>query len=245
MFDSQGPGRLGQRHSHRDACRAAAADRSSSVLRIRRSTPDGSRSSCSQIRITAHPLPFSDFETRRSLASLPAILADQKASLDLGRTECSGHPCQKHPSTKMATFSFLNTKSGRTLVHRARPPTAGRIPIVMGRCRRQPFSCAPRSRLASRSSVLRLRRPRMPAMRRERTSRVTMSAIACDQPPSSMRSNRRLKTLERTARSSGHAIFSTCRRNSCTVKSGVPPPDATARMELSSTVRELPLCPDG
>jgi len=60
------------------------------------------RSSCSQIRITIHPLSLSRRFTLRSLALFPVILASQKDARVLGLVPCLGQPCQKQQSTNTA-----------------------------------------------------------------------------------------------------------------------------------------------
>lgn len=78
-------------------------------------------SSCSQTRTTFQPAAFSDASTRWSRARLASILCRQNLLLFFGQVACSGHPCQKHPSTYTATRALKNAKSARV----RRPGTGG------------------------------------------------------------------------------------------------------------------------
>jgi hypothetical protein len=86
--------------------------------------------------------------------------------------ECFGHPCQKQPSTKTATRSFRNTKSGRVVVGRVAPRgdpallsplSASRFPpaTLTATCRRHPVTPFARRSLARAISVSLLPRPRI------------------------------------------------------------------------------------
>jgi len=68
---------------------------------------------CSQILRTRHPHSRSCRFTLRSRARFREILASQYPRFESGLRPCSGQPCQKHPSTKTASFLLGNTKSGR------------------------------------------------------------------------------------------------------------------------------------
>jgi len=86
----------------------------------------------------------------------------QYSTLLLGLLPCLGHPCQKHPSTKIAIFNLGNAKSGRP---------------GSGRCRRQPDIPARRNAPAKANSVLRLRRDRIAAITFDRFCFVKTSAM--------------------------------------------------------------------
>jgi hypothetical protein len=70
-------------------------------------------SSCAHIRSTFHPSRRSSRLTVLSRWRFRCNLASQYVLFDRGRRKHRGHACQKHPSTKTATRSLLNTKSGR------------------------------------------------------------------------------------------------------------------------------------
>lgn len=89
--------------------------------------------------MTRQPAARSSRFTARSRALLRVNLGTQNESRDFGIRACFGHPCQKHPSTKMTTLSRLKTKSGL--------PT----PFIP---RRHPVIPDARSNAARRSSVL-------------------------------------------------------------------------------------------
>ena len=72
-------------------------------MRVRQALGDFLRECC-QMRMTFHPLPRSERMTWRSRAMLVSRLRSQKARLVFGLVEHLGQPCQKHPSTKTATF---------------------------------------------------------------------------------------------------------------------------------------------
>ena len=109
---------------------------------------------CSQIRRTRQPLLRRTFRTSWSRWTFRSNFCFQKETLLFGMRRCRGHPCQKQPSTKIATLSARNTKSG--LPGRATP-------------RRQPEMRFDLSKPASFSSVDRFwvaRTPDIIALRR-------------------------------------------------------------------------------
>ena len=66
----------------------------------------------SQKRMTANPRRRISLLTSLSRFRLRWIFADQYCLLVRGMWPHLGHPCQKQPSTKMASFAFVNAKSG-------------------------------------------------------------------------------------------------------------------------------------
>ena len=80
-------------------------------LAIRSATIPGS--SCSQTCNGFHPKALSSRSFLASRSRFAAILSAHHLAFALGATACSGHPCQKHPSTKIANRSFTRTISGR------------------------------------------------------------------------------------------------------------------------------------
>jgi hypothetical protein len=66
----------------------------------------------SHIRSTAHPFEFSSRVTRRSLRRFLSIFADQYSEFVSGADFLLGCPCQKSPSTKTASRTLGNAKSG-------------------------------------------------------------------------------------------------------------------------------------
>lgn len=70
-------------------------------------------SSCSQTCNGVHPIDLSSASFLASRSRFPAILSAHHLAFALGATACFGHPCQKHPSTKMTNRSFTITISGR------------------------------------------------------------------------------------------------------------------------------------
>ena len=70
-------------------------------------------SSCSQTCNGFHPIFLSSASFLASRSRFPAILSAHHLAFALGATECSGHPCQKQPSTKMTNRNFTTTISGR------------------------------------------------------------------------------------------------------------------------------------
>ena len=152
----------------RPPCRAEASCEGGRCVIRRRNSRDSFRltSSCSQIRITRHPLLRSVRVTSRSRALLVAIFFRQNAALPRGLMKCLGHPCQKHPSTNTASFRFGNTKSGF-------PNT--------GQCLRQPVIPFARKIAISRSSVSLLPAPRMRAITSDRLVLVKVSGMEFSQ----------------------------------------------------------------
>lgn len=84
-------------------CRLSRANSRRSFFRV---------SSCSHTRKTRQPAARSARVTSRSRAWLRAIFSRQNFALFFGFVPCLGHPCQKQPSTKTASFSRGKTKSG-------------------------------------------------------------------------------------------------------------------------------------
>ena len=84
--------------------------RSRSILRREKLT--SLCTSCSQRRSTLHPSFLSDPFTRLSRSRFRRILAVQKDVLVFGVVPCRGQPCQKHPSTKMASRDRGKARSG-------------------------------------------------------------------------------------------------------------------------------------
>jgi len=69
-------------------------------------------SSCSHMRMTVQPRDLSSSLTLISRVLFWRNLAFQNCLLVFGNVACSGQPCQKHPSTKIATRFPGNTRSG-------------------------------------------------------------------------------------------------------------------------------------
>ena len=84
-------------------------------------------SSCSQTCNGFHPIVLSSASFLASRSRFPAILSAHHLAFALGATKCSGHPCQKHPSTKMTNRSFTTTMSGRP--GRSRRCSRNRTPL--------------------------------------------------------------------------------------------------------------------
>jgi len=116
----------------------------------------------SHTRNTVHPIARSSRETLLSRAALRASFVDQKVTRVFGVRRCLGHPCQKQPSTKTATFCARNTKSG--------------FP-GNGTPRRQPVMLDARRRRIIRSSVERFPCPFTAAMIALRFARDTVSIV--------------------------------------------------------------------
>ncbi len=72
-----------------------------------------SMSSCSQTRSTVQPSDCKWESVSRSLSIFRSSLTDHQSPLFVGEGLCSGHPCQKHPSTNTATLARLNRMSAR------------------------------------------------------------------------------------------------------------------------------------
>ena len=70
-------------------------------------------SSCSHTCNGFHPKALSSRSFLASRSRFAAILSAHHLAFALGATACFGHPCQKHPSTKMTNRSFTITISGR------------------------------------------------------------------------------------------------------------------------------------
>lgn len=70
-------------------------------------------SSCSQIRITVQPASASAVSVVRSRSTLVSSFRRHQPALVFGEVPCSGHRCQKQPSTNTATRARVNTMSGR------------------------------------------------------------------------------------------------------------------------------------
>lgn len=87
-------------------------------------------SSCSQIRSTDHPAASSIASVLRSRSRFASSLAPQNSAFFFGRVPCSGHACQKHPSTKTASFPRGKTRSAvRRMAGIGRVDTLKRRPI--------------------------------------------------------------------------------------------------------------------
>ena len=101
----------------------ACAEKSGRKCRNQRRVPAGkrrrSRVSCRHTarapRFAAHATPRarSVRVACRSRVRLWEIFVRQKAALVFGCVPWTGHPCQKHPSTKMASLCVGKTKCGR------------------------------------------------------------------------------------------------------------------------------------
>lgn len=87
------------------------------------------------MRNTRQPCARSVCVTSRSRALLRANLFFQNERLPLGCVPCFGQPCQKQPSTKIASLSFGKMKSGLPKIFLFR-----RQPVM--RCRRKNFASA-------------------------------------------------------------------------------------------------------
>ena len=125
------------------------------------------------MRNTRQPARRSTRVTSRSRARFAANFCRQNAALPFGCVACFGHPCQKHPSTKTASRSLGNTKSGRTW--KLRMPDSE---FRMGICRRHPVIPCVRNTRSSASSVARFPRERMRAITADRLAFVKTSGIA-------------------------------------------------------------------
>jgi hypothetical protein len=114
------------------------------------------------MRKTRQPFERRRREMCRSRVPLRAILCCQYSRFARGIRQCKRQPCQKQPSTKIATRCRRNTKSGR-------PGIAS--------CRRQPESRAARRMDASLTSVSLFPRDGTAAMTCERLCFENTSAI--------------------------------------------------------------------
>jgi hypothetical protein len=115
----------------------------------------------SQIRKTVHPDTRSWREIVRSRRTLRASLVVQNFTRVFGILACRGHPCQKHPSIKMARRLDRKIKSG--------------LP-GSGTPRRQPVMPAARMSAMNFNSVDALPVPRTRDIRIERSAVVSVSA---------------------------------------------------------------------
>lgn len=70
---------------------------------------------CSHTRTTLHPAVRRSASVCLSRATFRASLSAHQAAFAFGLVACSGHECQKHPSTKTATFARGNTTSALRL----------------------------------------------------------------------------------------------------------------------------------
>ena len=120
-------------------------------LRLTRSAIAGSLTrACSQNLKTIHPLACNWCETLRSRDLFRRFFSIQYFTFCLGVFFVQrGQKCQKHPSTKIATFSFGKAKSG----------LPGR-----SKCFRHPEIWCFRNIFANRSSVVTLPAPRIAAI---------------------------------------------------------------------------------
>ena len=116
----------------------------------------------SHTRITIQPSARKSRVTARSRRTLRSSFGSQYSSRERGECPCFGQQCQKHPSTKSATRSRRQTKSGEPW---------RRIP------RLQPVKPAARNRHINRSSVVALRVLRTRDMMADRRSGVKTSTI--------------------------------------------------------------------
>ena len=118
--------------------------------------------SCSQKRRTAHFRVRNSSDWTESRSMFREILRSQYARFATGNVPHFAHPCQKHPSTKTASFARGKAKSG--------------LP-KMAKCRRQPVTLAARKASTSAPSVERFPRDRTADIMRERTVGLKMSAM--------------------------------------------------------------------
>lgn len=72
-----------------------------------------SGASCSQTRTTFHPSSARCVSVSRSRSTFRASFAVHHSALFLGSVLCSGHACQKHPSTNTATCCRGKRRSAR------------------------------------------------------------------------------------------------------------------------------------
>jgi hypothetical protein len=138
--------------------------RAASIARVMRATVRPARERAkahSQMRMTAQPDARKARVTARSRSAFRASFVTQKSKRLFGVRACRGHPCQKHPSTKMATRSALKIKSG--------------LP-GSGAPRRQPVTPAARMSAIILSSVEALPLPRTRDILSDRSAAVSVSA---------------------------------------------------------------------
>jgi hypothetical protein len=99
--------------SHSGAYRRGTSSRRCSAVSIRATARSGS--SCSQMRTTTQPAFSNRVVVSVSRRRVVSIFARHHVPLCSGTVPCSGHPCQKQPSQKTATFCRPNTRSARRL----------------------------------------------------------------------------------------------------------------------------------
>jgi len=91
-----------------DLCAGSVDARSTAICAMARFTRAATRSPCSnwcsQILNTLQFFRRNCLVTKRSRARLLSSLLSQNCLFPVGRVPCSGHPCQKQPSTKTASF---------------------------------------------------------------------------------------------------------------------------------------------
>jgi hypothetical protein len=85
--------------------------------------------SCSQNRRTVQPAAISKASVSRSRLMLVSILFRHQAAFLLGHVACSGHPCQKHPSTNTTTLAPMKARSARRRVPGIVQSTLKRSPL--------------------------------------------------------------------------------------------------------------------
>lgn len=126
------------------------------ALSTRRAASTGSaRTSHSHSRTTAQPASSASCVARLSRSWVLAILVSHRPALGPRKPRvrpCAGHPCQKSPSTKTATWRRGSTRSG------VQPWRSSRW-----RRNRAPAACRAR-RSSSSGSVCLLRRPQRPLL---------------------------------------------------------------------------------
>ena len=79
-----------------------------------------SSGTCSHRRTTDQPARISAASLAWSRSTFRSSFGPQYHSLARGLEPCSGHPCQKQPSTKTATLRPVKAMSGRTRLPPAR-----------------------------------------------------------------------------------------------------------------------------
>ncbi len=141
-------------------------------------------SSCSHTRNTRHPARRSVRVTSASRVLFADNLRRQNARLLAGMFECSGQPCQKQPSTKIAARCFGKTKSGLTRKVGRRccaalifgPRGNAALPRI-SECLLHPLMPCSRSNFTNASSVSLFPRPRIRDITSERFALVKTSGI--------------------------------------------------------------------
>lgn len=98
--------------------RASCPDRRDRTMRSTRSAASVT-SSCSHTRRLSHPATASSASTLRSRSTFAESLAFHHCALFFGAVACSGHPCQKQPSTNTATRDGPKTTSARLRIPRS------------------------------------------------------------------------------------------------------------------------------